>query len=199
VVVTARPARNAAYYEEQVAAERHDYYAGHGEAPGIWTGQLAKHLGIQGQVTPEAFRAVLAEQHPGTGERLKWRPNTKVAAWDVTFSPPKSISTLWAIAPPDIRERIRQAHLNAVQAGLEYLEQHACVARLGRGGSDPQPGLGFIAAAFTHRTSREGDPQLHTHAAPRGALSYPPRSGERLEVTSLGPMAHRTSKEEMGQ
>src|SRR3712207_8133259 len=43
-----------------------------------------------------------------------------------------------------------------------YLEQWACVARLGHNGEDRQPGLGFIAALFEHRMSREGDPQLHT-------------------------------------
>ena len=33
-------------------------------------------------------------------------------------------------------------------------------------------------------------------SAPRGALIYPPRSGEGLEVISLGPMAYLDSKDE---
>ncbi|MPZ29322.1 MAG: relaxase domain-containing protein, partial [Micromonosporaceae bacterium] len=164
MVVSVHPARSAAYYIDQVASERHDYYAGHGEAPGVWTGKFAADLGLSGEVTPEAFRAVLAETHPETGERLKrWR-NTKVTAWDLHFAPPKSVSALWAIAPPEIREVIAQAQAAAVQAALGYLAEHACVARLGKQGVNAQPGTGFATATFTHRTSREGDPQLHTHA-----------------------------------
>jgi hypothetical protein len=39
-------------------------------------------------------------------------------------------------------------------------------ARLGRDGVDRQDSaqLGFLRADFTHRCSREGDPQVHTHA-----------------------------------
>lgn len=139
------------------------------------------------------------ERHPVTGEKLKRQANRKVAGWDITFSPPKSISALWAIAPEHIAEEIREAERVARRIGLAQFERYACTARLGRNGIDRQPGLGFLVATFEHRLSRDGDPQLHDHPAPRGALPYPPLSGEGLEVTSLGPMAHRTSKEEMGQ
>jgi conjugative relaxase-like TrwC/TraI family protein len=163
------------YYVEQVAADRHDYYAGHGEAPGVWRGVFAGQLGLSGDVTAETFRAVLDGADPATGEALKPQPNRRVAAWDVTFSPPKSISTLWAIAPDGARREVREAQAAAVDAAVGYLTVHACVARLGRDGIDRQDGsqLGFLRAEFAHRCSREGDPQLHTHTILANLLQAP--------------------------
>jgi hypothetical protein len=68
----------ADYYLEQVATERHDYYAGHGEAPGTWAGEFAATLGLSRQVKPDDFAAVLAGTDPGSGERLKPRANKSV-------------------------------------------------------------------------------------------------------------------------
>lgn len=163
------------YYVEQVARDRHDYYAGHGEAPGVWQGGFADHLGLHGQVAADNFRAVLEGVDPATGEPLKAQPNRRVAAWDVTFSPPKSISTLWALAPDDARRQVWQAQAAAVDAAVGYLTAHACVARLGRDGVDRQDGaqLGFLRAEFTHRCSREGDPQVHTHTILINILQAP--------------------------
>ena len=46
---------------------------------------------------------------------------------------------------------------------LSFLEDHAAFSRTGRGGIFQVDTRGFAAAAFTHQTSRAGDPQLHTH------------------------------------
>ena len=94
---------SVAYYVDQVAADRHDYYAGHGEAPGVWRGAFADQLALSGEVTAEAFRAILEGRDPTSDAPLKPRANRRVAAWDVTFSPPKSISALWALAHEDAR------------------------------------------------------------------------------------------------
>jgi conjugative relaxase-like TrwC/TraI family protein len=50
-----------------------------------------------------------------------------------------------------------------VADAIDYVEGHAAVTRRGAGGIHRIPGRGFVAAAFRHRTSRAGDPQLHTH------------------------------------
>ena len=157
---------SVAYYVDQVSRDRHDYYAEHGETPGVWHGGFAEHLGLSGHVAAEDLRMVLEGRDPTTGELLKPRANRRVAAWDVTFSPPKSISALWALAPDDARQRVRKAQAAAVDVAIGYLTAHACVARLGRDAIDRQDGaqLGFLRADFTHRCSREGDPQVHTHA-----------------------------------
>jgi len=162
-VISADKVVSADYYVEQVACDRHDYLSGDGEAPGVWDGAFARQLGLAGQVSEDGFRALLAEQHPETGAQLKPQRNKRVAGWDLTFSPPKSISALWAIAPDDIAAQIRAADEAAGRVGLAFMERHACVARLGRDGVDRQPATGFAAASFVHRLSREGDPQLHTH------------------------------------
>ena len=93
-MVTVEKVRSVEYYLEQVARDRHDYYIGDGESPGIWAGRLAAAFGLEGEVSEQQFRAVLEEKHPITGQRLKWRPNTNLSGWDVTFSAPKSVSTL---------------------------------------------------------------------------------------------------------
>jgi len=118
-------------------------------------------------LTP-SFLDMLACRNPLSGEKLKARQNTKVLGFDVTFSAPKSVSALYAMACALGDERIINAvvaaHDAAVLAGIAELEESACVARLGTDGVDRQPGLGFIVATFRHRTSRVGDPQLHTHS-----------------------------------
>ncbi|MDV6305480.1 MobF family relaxase [Rhodococcus cerastii] len=94
------------------------------------------------------------------------RQNTKaVAGFDLTFTPVKSVSALWAVAPREISQEIEAAHDAAIAAALEYLEEHACFTRLGNGGIAQVDANGLIAAAFTHRDSRAGDPNLHTHVA----------------------------------
>jgi conjugative relaxase-like TrwC/TraI family protein len=166
---------SVAYYVDEVSRDRHDYYAGHDEAPGVWHGAFAEHFGLPGHVAAEDFRAVLEGRDPTTGEPLKARANRRVAAWDVTFSPPKSISALWALAPDDARGQVRDAQTAAVDAAIGSLTAHACVARLGRDGVDRQDGsqLGFLRAEFTHRCSREGDPQLHSHSILVNILEAP--------------------------
>ena len=64
---------SVAYYVDPVAPDRHDYYAGHGEAPGVWHGAFAEHLGLSGDVAAEDFRAILEGRDPATGEPLKPR------------------------------------------------------------------------------------------------------------------------------
>jgi conjugative relaxase-like TrwC/TraI family protein len=141
----------------------------------VWHGAFADHLGLSGHVAADDFRAVLDGRDPTTGEPLKPRANRRVAAWDITFSPPKSISTLWALAPDDARRHVCDAQAAAVDSAIGYLTAHACVTRLGRDGVDRQDGsqLGFLRADFTHRCSREGDPQLHTHSILVNLLEAP--------------------------
>jgi conjugative relaxase-like TrwC/TraI family protein len=94
------------------------------------------------------------------------RPRTQtVAGYDLTFSPVKSVSTLWAVADPHLGARIEQAHQAAVQDALSFIEGHALFTRQGRNGIRQVNVTGLVAAAFTHRDSRAGDPDLHTHVA----------------------------------
>jgi conjugative relaxase-like TrwC/TraI family protein len=94
------------------------------------------------------------------------RPRTQtVAGYDLTFSPVKSVSTLWAVADPHLAAVIERAHQAAVQDALGFIERHALFTRQGRNGVRQVNVRGLVAAAFTHRDSRAGDPDLHTHVA----------------------------------
>jgi TrwC relaxase len=94
------------------------------------------------------------------------RPSAQtVAGYDLTFSPVKSVSTLWAVADPHLAAQIEAAHQAAVNDALSFIERHALFTRQGRNGVRQVNVTGLVAAAFTHRDSRAGDPDLHTHVA----------------------------------
>jgi conjugative relaxase-like TrwC/TraI family protein len=94
------------------------------------------------------------------------RPRTQtVAGYDLTFSPVKSVSTLWAVADPAVAAVIEGAHQAAVKDALMFIETHALFTRTGPQGIRQVNVRGLVAAAFTHRDSRAGDPDLHTHIA----------------------------------
>jgi conjugative relaxase-like TrwC/TraI family protein len=151
----------AAYYLEVIANGRDDYYLASGESPGRWIGAGAERLGLSGEVGPEALRAVLEGRASATGEPLVgWR---KVQGFDLTLSAPKSVSLLWGLGDGRLAAETVAAHDAAVLAAVQYLEDEACVVRRGRAGATHLRGGGLVSAAFRHRTSREADPNLHTH------------------------------------
>jgi conjugative relaxase-like TrwC/TraI family protein len=153
----------AEYYLDKVANNVDDYYLGRGEAPGQWIGTTAEQLGLVGQVEAEALRNLLAgTSAQGEALGLQVQPGRR-PGYDLTFSAPKGISLLWAFGSGEVRDTISAAHDHAVRAVLDHLSGEACYARRGHGGAQLIEANGFIGAAFRHRTSRAGDPQLHTH------------------------------------
>ncbi|MFE9328252.1 MobF family relaxase [Nocardia sp. NPDC052278] len=117
---------------------------------------------------------------------------TAVAGFDWTFSPVKSVSTLWAVAPRAISEKIEAAHRAAVADSLAFLEANAAYTRLGRNGVRQVGVEGLIAAAFEHRDSRSGDPDLHTHLVVANRVRT--RVGDRWVWRTLdGTMFYRAA------
>ena len=106
-----------------------------------------------------------ARELSGHLARISRQQTTAVAGYDLTFSPVKSVSTLWAIAPKEVADVIEQAHRDAVKDTLTWIEDNAAYTRVGRHGVAQVETRGLLAAAFTHRDSRAGDPDLHTHVA----------------------------------
>ena len=90
-----------------------------------------------------------------------------VAGFDLTFSVPKSVSTLWAVADGGTQTLIARAHHAAIQDVLVLLERDVAMTRVGakgpRGAVVQAEVRGVIAAAYDHYDSRSSDPQLHTH------------------------------------
>ena len=176
-----------AYYEQQVARGLDDYYAGRGESPGIWAGSGSAGLGLVGVVEDGDLGTLLRGVNPADQARLRspvrertitvrtldvesgeWREEPKrlapVSGYDLVFSCPKSVSLLHALTDDEqVRREVSDAHEQAWQAALGYLEREACIVRRGHGGLLREHGDGFVAAAFRHRTSRAQDPHLHTH------------------------------------
>jgi len=101
----------------------------------------------------------------GSISRASRQATSAVAGYDLTFSPVKSISTLWALAPVEVAEQIRAAHDAAVADTIGWIEREVAFTRVGRAGARQVRVRGLIGAAFTHRDSRAGDPDLHTHVA----------------------------------
>jgi len=124
---------------------------------------------IRTQVGRETFRAtygrdpVDARELAGLIAKVSRPQTTAVAGYDLTFSPVKSVSTLWALADPATAAVIERMHLAAVGDALRFIETHALYTRTGHNGVRQVDVTGLVAARFTHRDSRAGDPDLHTH------------------------------------
>ncbi|WP_053203973.1 MobF family relaxase [Jiangella muralis] len=109
-----------------------------------------------------------ADERAAAVERIeaeeKARPTVRpVAGFDVTFSPPKSVSVLWGLGDQGVREQVYEAHQAAIRDVLSVLERDVVRTRIGANGVAQVETRGVIGAAFDHWDSRSGDPQLHTH------------------------------------
>jgi conjugative relaxase-like TrwC/TraI family protein len=166
-------------------ASRGDYYTHDGKdgesAPTGWHGpeQLLRSYGIDPArpVELEHLRSLMHGFSPADGEPIRpaGSDRTRVAAIDVTFSPPKDVSALWATADPYRRAQIEVAHRKAVKSALERTEREVALVRRKRDGVVHfERAGGLLAVESVHTTSRLGkdqdqdgipDPQLHSHVA----------------------------------
>src|SRR5690606_26050486 len=96
-------------------------------------------------------------------EEIAKKPRTAVAGFDLTFSPPKSVSAIWGVADAGTQALIAQAHHAAMRDTIALLEKRVAATRVGAGGIAQMPIVGVIATAFDHYDRRAADPQLHTH------------------------------------
>jgi conjugative relaxase-like TrwC/TraI family protein len=166
-----------AYHKEEFANAQGNYYTEGDHIRGEWHGKLAKQWGLKGEVNEEHFARLANGRHPITDEQLvryqsareyvNQRGETVTtmshrAAWDATFSAPKSVS-LTALVGSD--EAVRNAHRESVRVALGELEKYV-QARIG--GNHPAETTGkWVAASFEHDSARPVEgyaaPQLHTH------------------------------------
>lgn len=150
------------------ASNLDDYYSNDGakEPSGIWFDKGSTLPGIAhcAKTDPKAFRALMGGYSPHTGEALcQGAGETHVAGYDFTFSAPKAVSSIWAVADPEIRSRIEEINIEATQTALSFLSRHAGVTRRGKGGQIKEQ-IELVAGVFPHGSSRENDPQLHVHS-----------------------------------
>ena len=139
--------------------------------PGDWPVPAADRAKVRTEVGTEFFRAEHGRE-PADARELAAaiakhsRPKTNaVAGYDLTFSPVKSVSVLWAISDTKTAAVIERAHRAAIKDALGFIESKALFTRRGTNGVRQVDVRGLVATAFTHRDSRAGDPDLHTHVA----------------------------------
>src|SRR5208282_3038258 len=146
----------ATYYQEHSA----DYYVEDLDHQGVWMGQGAEALGLEGAIEQDEFQLSLAGYVAGHEVKNAGKENRQMG-WDLTFSAPKSVSIVWAGAEASHKQEIELAHQRAVEGAFAYLEANAFTRR-GAGGAIHEDAK-LVASRFNHYTSREGDPQVHSH------------------------------------
>jgi len=140
-----------------------NYYTAEESAEaGVWAGEGARALGLEGTVERDAFEAIL-NGHLPDGDKVGQVEGRRLGL-DLTFSMPKSASIL-ALVSGD--RRILDAHMAAVRSTMSQLvEKQLAEGRnyeRSRSG-EPEKTGNLVYALFAHDTSRALDPQGHIHA-----------------------------------
>ena len=185
VIVLGAAQSTVGYFEEDGYYAKNDPEHRRASA---WHGGGAGALGLRGHVHPKRFEEVLAGYVPHTGIRLgrmrdgehQHRPGL-----DITLSAPKSVSLEGLVFGA---RRVVRAHDEAVRATLDWIEADLLQTR----GYDPATGKrprerahGMVAALFRHLTSRNQDPQLHTHCVVANMTRNAKGEWRSLETTKV--------------
>ena len=169
MVATLAQMASAAYYLESQRSFRHpnEYYTAGEEPDGVWWNPCELFgLADGGRVDGGEFHQLYHGFAPGDGERLTRNAGSEKRSpgLDMTFSADKSVSALWAIADPELRSQIECAHNDAARAALaETVLRYCAWTRLQERDGTRVVAADIMGAMFQHGTSRENDPQLHTH------------------------------------
>lgn len=163
-VTSLRGADVGAYYVDLERAGLGRYYLDAGEPAGVWLGAQANALGLRGEIGPDMFLGLI-NGVGASGEQFGRAYNDKsVRGYDITFSAPKSVSTLWALGDEHVVSESLAAHDAAVRAVLDFVERHATTRATIDGVVQNVDASGIAIGVFRQHTSRLLDPQLHTHA-----------------------------------
>lgn len=201
--VTAGVAAGYAEYLKGKASgpELGDYYLKDGDmvqAPGRWAaGAEAVGQDRTRPVSGDQLRALMAVQRPDTGESLRPVGSTgeAVAGLDATFSAPKSVSAVWALAGSELRAQIEAAHETAIDRALAYAVAQVRMVRerVDRAHVIHVNASRVVATSWRHTTARavDGqppDPQLHSHVLLHAAVR---RDGRTVAIDSRAWLVHR--------
>ena len=121
------------------------------------------------------------------GNEKKNSVRLATADFDLTFSPVKPISVLWALGNEEMRKTIEAVHNECVSACLDWLDETALRTRCEVNGVKKLTRTrGLIAAQFVHYDPRSGAPDLHTHCLVSNKVQGP--DGQWRSVDSLSLM-----------
>jgi conjugative relaxase-like TrwC/TraI family protein len=136
---------------------------------------------VLGRNPEELYGEAFAEAQKHAGRRV----DARVASFDLSLSDPKSVSLLAAGSSPEVCAEVQAGRHAAIRQVLSWLEREAVGVRRGHNGTDRFRGQGVTAAAFDHGTSREGDPQWHTHVLVQNATLGPDGRWSALDSKRL--------------
>ncbi|HAF3784772.1 TPA: conjugative transfer relaxase/helicase TraI [Salmonella enterica] len=157
-IAQVRSAGSAAGYY----SDRDNYYV-LGSLEERWAGKGAEQLGVQGTVDKEVFTRVLEGRLPDGADLSRQQDggNKHRPGYDLTFSAPKSVSLIAMLAGD---KRLTEAHNQAVDIAVRQVEALASTRVMTDGQSETVLTGNLVMALFNHDTSRDQEPQLHTHA-----------------------------------
>ncbi|EFZ04572.1 TraI protein (plasmid) [Salmonella enterica subsp. enterica serovar Choleraesuis str. SCSA50] len=157
-IAQVRSAGSAAGYY----SDRDNYYV-LGSLEERWAGKGAEQLGLQGAVDKEVFTRVLEGRLPDGADLSRQQDggNKHRPGYDLTFSAPKSVSLMAMLAGD---KRLTEAHNQAVDIAVRQVEALASTRVMTDGQSETVLTGNLVMALFNHDTSRDQEPQLHTHA-----------------------------------
>lgn len=148
-----------------------DNYYFLGSLQSLWMGEGAKELGLEGNVRGDDLTAVLEGRLPD-GSRLGKEVNGQHVhrpGHDLTFSAPKSVSILALIGND---KEMLEAHYHAVRVAAGYVEKLISARNTKDGVTSIVHTGKMVAAAYTHDTSRNLDPLIHTHLLVANMTEY---------------------------
>jgi conjugative relaxase-like TrwC/TraI family protein len=140
---------------------------------------------------------IYGDAYTETAKHAGRRVDDRDACFDLCFSDVKSGSLFYAGADEATRREYIAARQEAIKGALGWLEQHAVGVRRGHGGTEHLDGRGLLAIGYDHRTSREGDPQLHTHLLVQNLTEGP--DGRATALDSKRLWAHLMTAERVYQ
>ncbi|EEG5992842.1 conjugative relaxase, partial [Salmonella enterica subsp. enterica] len=148
---------DAGYYSHE------DNYYASGSLDSRWMGEGAEKLGLKGEVACADMDAVRQGRLPDGSDlsRMVDGVNKHRSGYDLTFSAPKSVSVM-ALVGED--RRFIEAHNRAVAVVMQEVEQLVSARITQEGKTDTVLTGSMVAALYNHDTSRDLDPQIHTHA-----------------------------------
>ncbi|EIG1886951.1 conjugative transfer relaxase/helicase TraI [Escherichia coli] len=148
---------DAGYYSHE------DNYYASGSLDSRWMGEGAEKLGLKGEVASADMDAVRRGKLPDGSDlsRMVNGVNKHRSGYDLTFSAPKSVSVM-ALVGED--RRFIEAHNRAVAVVMQEVEKLVSARITEEGKTETVLTGNMVAALYNHDTSRDLDPQLHTHA-----------------------------------
>lgn len=178
----------AAYYDKE------DYYSDDGNAPSQWYGAGAELLGLSGEVDRMQIMRIMNGDLPN-GERVGMTKDGKhehAPGFDLTFSAPKSVSVMALVAGDS---RITDAHCQAVLKAMKFVEERCAATRIREDGTINRHETGnLLIANFLHATSRNLDPQLHTHNLVMNVTQDENGQWRSLEASELYKIHHEANR-----